>query len=303
MEAPIPASALIHSATLVSAGVYLVIRFKNVILLFPFIENIIIWSSLTTLLLFTIIIPTQSDLKRLLAFSTIVNVSVLYLFAISMNYQYTCSYFIIHGLFKSCSFLILGFFIISNKHSQDFRSFNSNKYDKLPGFYMLFSIIMLSGINITYIYETKHVLLSASAFCIQNLIIFNLVFNLYAIFSVLYGIKVCYVLFFSNNSKVQGNYQLAPSVDLKFFNRINFIILIYLLLSVVVSYLIFSYMQSQSHLLSLSHDSVNTLFFTKIAFLLLFLVVAHSVSVCYNDIKYTLLQDLTIIFIFTYLNI
>jgi NADH:ubiquinone oxidoreductase subunit 5 (subunit L)/multisubunit Na+/H+ antiporter MnhA subunit len=157
MEAPIPASALIHSATLVSAGVYIILRLINYIVVWPFLINLILLATTVTLLFFCPIILMQTDLKKLLALSTIVNISFLYLMVVSLNNSIVCFYFVVHGLFKSCSFLFVGCFILINAHSQDHRFFkplSNNNY--MIGFLLFICVFFLSGSNILLVYKIKH---------------------------------------------------------------------------------------------------------------------------------------------------
>lgn len=71
MEAPVPASALIHSATLVSAGLFLLLRFNVLFELSNYIIFVIILVSAVTSLYGGLVAMFQSDVKRILAYSTI----------------------------------------------------------------------------------------------------------------------------------------------------------------------------------------------------------------------------------------
>lgn len=121
MEAPIPASALIHSATLVSAGIYLCLRFRYLLLSNVFLRDFILYHSLISAVIFSFTAFLQYDIKRLLAFSTISNCSFMY-FLISLGFlNETLFYFTLHGFLKSLLFLLVGYLIINNFHSQDIR--------------------------------------------------------------------------------------------------------------------------------------------------------------------------------------
>lgn len=85
MEAPIPASALIHSATLVSVGVYLLLRKINTINQFYYLQMFVLFSGLLTIVVFTIIAFLQTDIKKILAYSTIANCGFLYILLITTN--------------------------------------------------------------------------------------------------------------------------------------------------------------------------------------------------------------------------
>jgi len=122
MEAPVPASALIHSATLVSAGIYLSLRFIQIIECNELADWCLIVSAPITMVLASAMALNQTDIKRLLAYSTISNCAFIYFILLSKNYELTQFYFILHGVIKSLSFLIAGFLIQQQNHNQDFRN-------------------------------------------------------------------------------------------------------------------------------------------------------------------------------------
>ncbi len=70
MEGPTPVSALIHAATMVVAGVYLVARLFPIFSVVPVVLNIVTWVGVSSALIAAIIACTQTDIKRVLAFST-----------------------------------------------------------------------------------------------------------------------------------------------------------------------------------------------------------------------------------------
>ena len=125
MEAPVPASALIHSATLVSAGVFLVLRF-NVFLSFsswtfwflPLIGSL-------TACVGGFASAYQSDTKRLLAYSTISHCGFLMIVSSFFTPIYSILYLYSHGFFKASVFLCVGNVIRFNRNVQDFREMGS----------------------------------------------------------------------------------------------------------------------------------------------------------------------------------
>lgn len=121
MEAPIPASALIHSATLVSAGIYLNLRFIKLIETSNITLNVILIFSSISMLTASLIALTQTDIKKLLAYSTISNCGFVYFLIYLKFYNYAVLYFTLHGIVKSFSFLLAGNLIHTNNHLQDFR--------------------------------------------------------------------------------------------------------------------------------------------------------------------------------------
>jgi NADH-quinone oxidoreductase subunit L len=116
MEGPTPVSALIHAATMVVAGVYLVARLYPIYLLDVSVLQLITWVGAISAFLAAIIACTQTDIKRVLAYSTISQIGYM-LFALgvpafgeAVNTGYTASLFHLftHAFFKSLLFLGAG---------------------------------------------------------------------------------------------------------------------------------------------------------------------------------------------------
>lgn len=247
MEAPIPASALIHSATLVSAGIYMLLRFRMGIVLCPLLCSFILSVSLITIVCVTPLIFMQTDLKRLLALSTIVNISFMYVLIILLNTKYVCMYFILHGLFKSCSFLILGMLIVVNNHSQDYRYFSTTISNPLyVGFLFSICVIFLSGINVTASYSIKHLALDRSSYIYNSVYLNDVVFILYSSFSALYGAKVFYfVIIRGVRNSVLSTHRFSTK-NVMYLTHVNNVISLYLLLSIFSVFLIHSIVFSDS---------------------------------------------------------
>jgi NADH-quinone oxidoreductase subunit L len=129
MEGPTPVSALIHAATMVVAGVYLVAKLYILYALIdPFIQNIILWAGAISALLPAIIACTQSDIKRVLAYSTLSQIGYM-MFALgtfhignggTMGYSASLFHLFTHAFFKALLFLCAGV-IIHQVHSNDLK--------------------------------------------------------------------------------------------------------------------------------------------------------------------------------------
>jgi NADH:ubiquinone oxidoreductase subunit 5 (subunit L)/multisubunit Na+/H+ antiporter MnhA subunit len=121
MEAPAPASALIHSATLVSAGVFLVLR------LAPLFEvSLYAYYALALIGSFTALFGGccaiyQSDIKKILAYSTISHCGFLMVTCVTRMPELTIFYLYVHGFFKASAFLCLGNIIRFSTNYQDFK--------------------------------------------------------------------------------------------------------------------------------------------------------------------------------------
>lgn len=111
MEAPTPASALIHSSTLVIAGVFLVIRFSVV---FEFTVNINYYMAILgslTLAFGSITATYQNDIKKLVAYSTISQIGYLMCGCGFGCYEEVLLYLIIHALNKAFLFILVGYIV------------------------------------------------------------------------------------------------------------------------------------------------------------------------------------------------
>lgn len=119
MEAPVPASALIHSATLVSAGIYAMLRFNTLFMVSPALASVFAAVTSFTAFYGAIIAGFQTDVKKILAYSTISHCGML-MFSVLMHLPYvTMFYLFAHGFFKSLNFMCVGNFIQHSNNYQD----------------------------------------------------------------------------------------------------------------------------------------------------------------------------------------
>jgi len=108
MEAPTPVSALIHAATMVNAGVYLIIRLSPMFSLTPSVLTFIAFVGGITALVAAIVALTQTDIKRILAFSTISQLGFM-MFACGVGAFMAATFHLLsHGAFKAYLFLSTG---------------------------------------------------------------------------------------------------------------------------------------------------------------------------------------------------
>jgi NADH-quinone oxidoreductase subunit L len=108
MEAPTPVSALIHAATMVNAGVYLLIRMAPLYVLAPTIMNVVAVIGGATALFAAVVALTQFDIKRILAYSTISQLGFMVLACGVGAYGAAIFHLLTHGAMKSFLFLSAG---------------------------------------------------------------------------------------------------------------------------------------------------------------------------------------------------
>ena len=154
MEGPTPVSALIHAATMVVAGVYLVARLYPVYLLDVSVLQLITWSGAVSAFLAAIIACTQTDIKRVLAYSTISQIGYM-LFALGVpafgeasNTGFSASLFHLftHAFFKSLLFLGAGA-VIHFMHTNEMGNMGGlRKFMPLTHLTFLIACLAIAGI-------------------------------------------------------------------------------------------------------------------------------------------------------------
>lgn len=147
MAGPTPVSALIHAATMVTAGIYMIARSNILFTLAPVTMNIVAIIGVATALLAAMIAVTQTDIKKVLAYSTVSQLGYMFL-GLGVG-AFTGAFFhvITHAFFKALLFLGAGSVIHAMSNEQDMRSMGGLR-KKLPITFitMLLGTIAISGI-------------------------------------------------------------------------------------------------------------------------------------------------------------
>lgn len=147
MAGPTPVSALIHAATMVTAGIYLVVRNNILYTLAPITSDIIAVIGLTTALLAATIAVLQNDIKKILAYSTVSQLGLV--FTALGAHAYTAAMFhtTTHAFFKALLFLGAGSVIHSLHGEQDVRRMGGlGKYLPITHLTFLIGVLAISGI-------------------------------------------------------------------------------------------------------------------------------------------------------------
>ena len=119
MAGPTPVSALIHAATMVTAGVYLIARTHDLFLLSPFALNAVALVGAVTLLMAAFTAMTQHDIKRILAYSTISQIGYMFLALGVGAWASGIFHLMTHAFFKALLFLGAGAVVYSLHHEHD----------------------------------------------------------------------------------------------------------------------------------------------------------------------------------------
>ena len=147
MAGPTPVSALIHAATMVTAGVYLIARFSYLFALSPIAQGVVTLVAGATCLLAALMALTQFDIKKVLAYSTISQIGYMMLGVGSGNEAAGVFHLVTHAFFKASLFLGAGSVITMCHHEQDMRKMGGLR-KAMPWTFaaMLVSALAMAGV-------------------------------------------------------------------------------------------------------------------------------------------------------------
>lgn len=163
MAGPTPVSALIHAATMVTAGVYLIARMQDMFALSELAMLCVTLVGLATLLIASFTALVQSDIKRVLAFSTMSQIGYMF-FALGLGaWSAGIFHLVTHAFFKALLFLASGSVILAMHHEQDmFKMGGLRKILPIAYFAMLIGSAALAALPLTAGFFSKDaILLSA----------------------------------------------------------------------------------------------------------------------------------------------
>ncbi|HEY0047606.1 MAG TPA: NADH-quinone oxidoreductase subunit L [Flavobacterium sp.] len=147
MAGPTPVSALIHAATMVTAGIFMVTRMNFIFDLAPDVQNIIAIVGAVTALVAATIGLVQNDIKKVLAYSTVSQLGLMFLALGLGAYEIAVFHVITHAFFKACLFLGSGSVIHALHGEQDMRKMGGLKgVMKITFITFLISSLAISGI-------------------------------------------------------------------------------------------------------------------------------------------------------------
>lgn len=201
MEAPVPASALIHSATLVSAGLYLLNKF-SVLYLGLLLNSTLIFIGSITAAYGGVVAGFQTDLKKLLAYSTMSHCGFLWVLSVTDNIFAMFIYLFLHGFFKALTFYCAGSFIFYYG-TQDSRWMGvGNSFLRLDAFLLIMCALNLSGLPFSIGYFYKFYFLYIFSYSVINLI--SLGFLIIGMLSsIVYFFRLTHYVIFDINKGVE----------------------------------------------------------------------------------------------------
>lgn len=244
MAGPTPVSALIHAATMVTAGIYMIVRSNVLFSLAPFTQEFILVIGVATALLAAIIALTQNDIKKVLAYSTVSQLG--YMFAALGVQAYSTAMFHVttHAFFKALLFLGAGSVIHAMSGEQNMRMMGGLRH-KLPITYrtMLIGTLAITGFPLLSGFFSKdEILLSVLGH--SKIMFFFLALT--SVISATYMLRLLFMTFFGQfrgTHEQEHHLHESPSV-------MTFPLIVLAVLSVIGGLLGLPHITGAPHLLS-----------------------------------------------------
>src|ERR1700674_3584964 len=163
MEGPTPVSALIHAATMVTAGVFMVARLSPLFELAPNAQTVVTGVGAMTAIFAATVGLVQNDIKRIVAYSTCSQLGYMFVAMGVGAYSVGMFHLFTHAFFKALLFLGSGSVIMAMHHEQDIRMMGGLK-NKIPVTYwcMVIGTLALSGFPLTAGYFSKDAIIEAA---------------------------------------------------------------------------------------------------------------------------------------------
>lgn len=197
MAAPTPVSALVHSSTLVTAGVYLIIRF-NKLLISNELNKILFFLAVFTIFMSGLMANLEVDLKKIIALSTLSQLGLI-IIILRLGLEIIAFYhLLVHAVFKSILFICAGAIIHSIINNQDIRLFGNMK-EVIPFVIICFFIANLALCGFPFMagfYSKDFIIELTYRIQLNTYIIIFIIISL--IFTVSYSIRLFYYIFFRN---------------------------------------------------------------------------------------------------------
>lgn len=196
IAAPTPVSALVHSSTLVTAGVYLIIRFNHV-LIKSNVCYILLYLSVLTIFIAGLIANVENDLKKIIALSTLRQLGLI-IIILRLGWKIISFYHLLtHAIFKSILFICAGIIIHSLFNNQDIRLFGNLNLN-IPFTMIRFLIARLALCGFPFLagfYSKDFIIELIYSSHINIFILLIIVISL--TFTVIYSVRLYYYIYFN----------------------------------------------------------------------------------------------------------
>jgi len=228
MEGPTPVSSLIHAATMVTAGIFLIIRTNILFQMIGDLFIIIIALGSVTAFMGSTIGIFQADIKKIIAYSTCSQLGYMFLACGLSGYEFSIYHLVNHAFFKALLFLVGGYIIHAINNEQDIRKMGG-LLRILPFAYIGIVIGSLSLLGFPFfsgffskekiieLFFSMYENVFSNVYYFNSLIFFQMLVNIAVTFTVLYSIKIVVYVFFLkyvNNKKVLINLHFSSFVTI-----------------------------------------------------------------------------------------
>jgi len=209
MEGPTPVSALIHAATMVTAGVFLVARMSPLFEFAHFTNLFITFIGASTAIFAASIALTQNDIKRVIAYSTCSQLGYMFFAAGVGAYNASIFHLTTHAFFKALLFLSAGSVIHAMHHEQDMRKMGG-LFKKIPFTAIMMWVGSLAIIGFPYFsgYYSKESILENAFYSSNNLSNFAYIIGiLTALLTAFYSWRLLFLTFHGQNRSEKKTFQ------------------------------------------------------------------------------------------------
>ena len=218
MMGPTPVSALIHAATMVTAGVYMVVRLHPVYELSPFAMQVVAWIGAGTALFAATIAIAQNDIKKVLAYSTISQLGFMFLACGVGAFGAAIFHLVTHAFFKALLFLGAGSVIHATSGEQDMTKMGGlKKYIPQTYALMVIGALAISGLPLFSGFFSKDEILTSTFLFPQGGTLLFAVALLTAFLTAIYTARLIAMTFLGNERisvEVKSHIHESPKVML-----------------------------------------------------------------------------------------
>uniref|UniRef100_A0AAU6QCE7 NADH:ubiquinone reductase (H(+)-translocating) n=1 Tax=Synergus sp. 1 DYB-20230501 TaxID=3136278 RepID=A0AAU6QCE7_9HYME len=287
MAAPTPVSSLVHSSTLVTAGVYLLIRF-NKLFSFNKINFLIMFISIFTMFISSINAMMEFDLKKIIAFSTLSQLGLMMLM-LSMNLSnFVFFHLISHAMFKSLLFLCSGVMIHFMSGIQDIR-FMGYLVNDVPLVVMYFNISNLSLCGFPFLQGFIQDLLYEMSLNLNlNLFMYHIMY-VCIMLTMIYSLRLMYYLVM--------NFNLMYSLSFKYDSMLMSVSMILLFLMSIIFGSLINWMMFSSVMISVVDFYIKINLYIMMLFSLMIFFILNFLNLKLKFLLNKLIKVLSLFFL------
>jgi NADH-quinone oxidoreductase subunit L len=293
MEGPTPVSALLHAATMVTAGVFLIIRCSFIFEYSPAVLYLLVYISVGSIISIGLVGLSQHDIKKIIAYSTCSQLGFMFLACGLSGYNIALFHFFNHAFFKALLFLSAGVLIHNLNNEQDIRKMGGLRL-VFPFTYVSFLIGSLSMVGFPFFsgyYSKDAIVMLAYARLIDSgeghyLLYYLILFSLFI--TCLYSFKIIFYVFLGESTNISSCSRGRVKEELSFFGAAPIVCLN--LLSMTSGFFFKDYFIGagsnylfESSILTLHDEIKHVMFFKEQKLILLFLlIISYVLCIIYS---------------------